>query len=828
MSKNFEPLSDPASIVQWGNYRITVLTNRCIRIEYNSEKKFVDQATISFINRKMPVVQFESIPTDEHLTIKTDTLTLIAKSKECQPNEENFQIFAEKFAWKFGTKPEKDLFGTIRTLDMVTGSCPLGPGLISRDGFTFYEDKSAYIFEDGSVQPNTSEIDCYFFGYDHDYKVCLHDFLQMSGKNPIISRYAYGIWWSRYWPYTSQEMINVADEFIKHNIPLSVYVIDMDWHCDGWTGYTWNKKLIPDPQNLLDELHKRGLQVTMNLHPAEGIQSHEMQYEKMAKRMGVTPPEPVKFCGSDPKFMTNYFDCVLHPLEEQGVDFWWIDWQQQNDEKVDPLITLNNWHFKDNGRKRRPLILSRWCGLGGQRYPIGFSGDTFVEWSSLQFQPYFTSTAANIGFNYWSHDIGGHYGGHETGELYLRWVQTGALFPILRMHSNRNIFHERLPWGYEKTIEELAIKAMQFHCKLTPLFYSLSFGDQIIKPMYYDYQESESAYNCPSQFLIGNDIIACPITNPIDKDLGHSFIAVWLPDDSLWFDYQTGRQYKGGWHMIYGNLSTIPLFVRAGGLVPLQDKKEATFEVFPCGETSFTVIDDDGGLTNGSDSFKTKVTTKMTEDAFEIKFEGEGNQKFIKDKKVIVKIRQTESEKVTFENCRAEKVTLENNTLTIILKSYKYPFTIKHNLVLSKYEKPLPQDIFNFIKPMDLEMWVKFHLYQDLEKNGFIASLEQQYLPPKLLMHLLYYTKDCGFYEYPDDTGVDASVIFSNCDDFEYNLVRVSDRYKVETVHDFVPKNGLIFRRSQEKAQKCKTFDILESRTDLTYGFGPFTFKVEF
>ena len=147
----------------------------------------------------------------------------------------------------------------------------------------------------------------------------------------------------------------------------------------------------------------------------------------MARFMGQRPGRAGSRCHfdlADPRFVEGYFEILHHPMEAQGVDFWWLDWQQGQRmvhskqpvaEVMDPLWWLNHLHFYDLGRDgtKRPFIFSRWGGLGNQRYPIGFSGDSCVTWASLEFQPYFTATASNVAFGWWSHDIGGHMRRHR-------------------------------------------------------------------------------------------------------------------------------------------------------------------------------------------------------------------------------------------------------------------------------------------------------------------------------------------------------------------------------------------------------------------------------
>ena len=241
------------------------------------------------------------------------------------------------------------------------------------------------------------------------------------------------------------------NRFVKEKIPITVATVDMDWHWvdiekkfgaeamkiydknnlmekvysvifPGWTGYSWNTELFPDPDGFLKFLHNKNLRVTMNLHPSAGCRFFEDAYNDFCKFMGrdSSTKESIRFDLSDDKFIEGYFNYLHRPHENKGVDFWWIDWQQGKNsdvEGLDPLSALNRYHYIDNNRNgRRGLILSRFSGAGAHRYPIGFSGDTFMTWASLNYQPYFTSTASNIGYTWWSHDIGGHREGFGDGD----------------------------------------------------------------------------------------------------------------------------------------------------------------------------------------------------------------------------------------------------------------------------------------------------------------------------------------------------------------------------------------------------------------------------
>ncbi len=158
--------------------------------------------------------------------------------------------------WRYGMRPRGNLGGTARTLDAVAGRTRLEAGLVSRSGWTVVDDSRSLLFDDsGWLTPRKdSQVDIYFFGYGHAFSDCIRDFTRVAGPVPLIPRYILGNWWSRYWAYTQGELQGLMEDFRRHEVPLSVCIVDMDWHItktgnesNGWTGYTWNRELFPDP-----------------------------------------------------------------------------------------------------------------------------------------------------------------------------------------------------------------------------------------------------------------------------------------------------------------------------------------------------------------------------------------------------------------------------------------------------------------------------------------------------------------------------------------------------------------------------------------------------
>lgn len=607
------PVANSSAVVKSGEVRFTILTSRMIRMEWSANKIFEDRASQVFINRNLSVPKFTIDDQSDLLVIKTDYLTLQYKKNSGKFTPDNlsitFMLNGNSVAWKPGMKDSLNLKGTTRTLDGTNGEkdVRLEDGLISKSGWSLVDDSNRLLFDGAKdwnwITPRNSGDyqDFYFFGYGHDYKQALYDYTLVAGKIPMPPKFAFGYWWSRYWTYSDSELRTLVNDIKSYDIPIDVLIIDMDWHDTwgitnfgtkrdpfgqsvGWTGYTWNKNLFPNPEKFLKWTDQQKLKTALNLHPASGIAPMEEKYNEFAKVYGfdTTGHNYIPFSIEDKKWTRTYFDVVLHPFEKMGIDFFWLDWQQWLENKKVKGLTntwwLNYTFFTEMEREgiKRPLLFHRWGGLGNHRYQIGFSGDTYITWQSLSFQPYFTSTAGNVGYGYWSHDIGGHMGGEPTSEMYLRWLQFGVFSPILRTHYTKDATLERRIWKYVDNFE-LMRDAIQLRYTLNPYIYTSSrkaydTGVSICRPMYYDYPEQEEAYNFKSQYMFGDDILVAPITEKVNELSGLAEKKIWLPDGD-WYELFTGTTLKGN-NIIDRKfaLNEIPVYVKAGSIIPMYSK----------------------------------------------------------------------------------------------------------------------------------------------------------------------------------------------------------------------------------------------------------------
>ena len=686
------PVANPAAVVVEGHARFTVLTPRLIRMEWSADGKFEDHASLVFLNRDLPVPVFTHSVATQHgakvLTVTTHEMKLTYRvdgGKGGRFNAENLgvalQVEGKEVVWHPGMAGAGNLMGTTRTLDGARGSKtkePIGEGLISRDGWVVVDDStrplfdsSDFRFKDGEKSPwpwvmergAGERQDFYFFGYGHDYKQALGDYVKVAGRIPLPPRFAFGSWWSRYWSYSDQELTDLVKGFHENDVPLDVLVIDMGWHPTfhqswwdrkmdqsghvlGWGGYTWDKDLFPDPKGFLDTVHEDGLKVTLNLHPAAGVQPWEERYPEMARAMNIDPgtKKYVPFEITDKKFATNYMDIMHHPLEKEGVDFWWLDWQQEPTTKIaglNPTWWLNYVHFTDQAREgKRPLLFHRWGGLGNHRYQIGFSGDTVSTWDSLAFQPGFTANAANVGYAYWSHDIGGHIPGAVSPELYTRWVQFGAFSPILRTHTTSNSEAERRIWAYPEPYSDILRDSFKLRYAMVPYIYTearktYDTGVAFDRPLYYDWPEAEEAYSMKNEYQFGDQMIVAPVTDPVDTATQLASEPIWLPKGE-WIEWPTGKHFAGPVKMARKfSMSQIPVYVAAGAIVPMAPPMRSTNEkpldplivtVFPAkgADASEYTLYEDAGDTRSYEqdqAARTTITAKEAEGDLMIRIE---------------------------------------------------------------------------------------------------------------------------------------------------------------------------------------------------------------
>ncbi len=742
-----KPKAQNAAEIYGETYRFTVLTSCMIRMEFDENGVFEDRATQCVLNREFPLPPFQVKKTGTELHIITEKLHLTYCGGVFSKNSLNVRVLGNvnnlMNVWYYG-EPIDDLGGTARTLDGKNGSCDLQSGIMSKNGFSILDDsKSLLLLENGWVAPRKNKgLDIYFFGYGREYKECLKDFYRLSGQTPMLPRYALGNWWSRYYKYTEKTYVELMDKFKEEEIPFSVAVLDMDWHLvdidpaigSGWTGYTWNRELFPDPSGFLKQLHDRNLKVTLNIHPADGIRCHEERYTDMVRELGegTEEGETVEFDITNPRFLEAYFKVLHEPLEEEGVDFWWIDWQSGSTTKIaglDPLWMLNHFHYLHNCRNgRRGLCFSRYAGPGSHRYPIGFSGDTVITWESLDFQPYFTATAANIGYTWWSHDIGGHMMGYMDHELAVRWIQFGVFSPINRLHSSSNPFMAKEPWNYPAEKAEIMKRYLQFRHMLVPYLFTMnelchSQGVPLVKPLYYEHSWEEAAYQYGNEYYFGTQLLVCPVTVPIEKSVLRARTQMWIPE-GIWFDLSTGRVYQGNRHMVlWRRLEEMPVFAKAGAIIPLskdwkedinQNPEELVVLIFPGSDGKFSLYEEFDGVGVWSDFMmfweKGTVIVRIRENRLKRKYQF-----------VFPCWKVTDEPEIRVNGCKiVPEMETDGNMVKLKISSNAEiaDITIDWKETPGMSVNDYRQEIFDFLREAQISFTQKEQIYSLIERYG--------------------------------------------------------------------------------------------------------------
>ncbi|MEY9936440.1 TIM-barrel domain-containing protein [Streptacidiphilus sp. MAP5-3] len=553
-------------------------------------------------------------------------------------------------------QPSPVLGGYRRGLDGQYGPAPLSPGVLSTNGWYLLDDSTTALFDPAhnTVSPRPSHggkpyQDGYFFGYGLDYQQALRDLRAVTGPDVMLPESAFGVWYSRYYPYTTSDYeTTLLPQFRANQTPIDNLVVDTDWKAPNqWDGWNWNTALFSDPQSFLDWAHGQGLTVAMNVHPS--ISTADPQYaeaQAIAKNKLQCSDGTCTFDWSDPDQLKAYF--ALHqPFEKQGVDEWWLDWCCDSSTASMPGITPDSWindqYTADgNARGQRGYAFSRLgssytaSGYSGSvalpsgpwadhRYTLQFTGDTGATWDMLAFEAEFTADeGAAIGQPYVSDDIGSFYTQHDPDDLYARWVQLGAFQPVLRLHSNHG---DRLPWNYGPAAQASAEKFLRLREALVPYTYSLAeqsvqTGLPMVRAMYLDYPGEPDAYQHPDQYLYGDDVLVAPVTTP-DDSTGHATTTVWFPPGSSWTDYFTGQTYAGGTTQnVTTGLDTMPVFLKAGAVMPQRTDyvddnaqkplDQVTLSIAAGGDGSFSLYEDAGqghGYQHGQ-SATTEITTR--------------------------------------------------------------------------------------------------------------------------------------------------------------------------------------------------------------------------
>jgi Glycosyl hydrolases family 31/Domain of unknown function (DUF5110)/Alpha-lytic protease prodomain len=504
-------------------------------------------------------------------------------------------------------------------------------GLLDRAGWRLLDDTQSAIWnKQGWVQPRApggDSEDGYLFVYGHDYLGALHTFSQLTGPAPLPDRNVFGVWYSDYTPYSSAYIEGpLYSDFEEYGVPLNTLSLDTDWKSPNpWDGWEWNSKLFPDPSAFLQWARARGIDVTLNIHSSIADDDPKLpEAERIARttlassNCGQGGSCKVWDWSSESQAYSNFE--LQQSFQDQGVAFWWLDWCCDASIVSMPGVTPDAWidHLYAQemiNRGERGFVLAR-IGASNNNpeaiYPAGpwddhtstiaFTGDAWGTWTTLAQEVALTPDEATIGEPYVSDDIGSFLGPPPGGnfdppDLYDRWVQFGTFQPILRLHSNNG---DRLPWEYPQPVSGITEDFLRLRETLLPYTYTLAAqanrnGVPMTQPLYLQYPDQPAAYSYPDEYLYGSDMLVAPVISPGTV----ADTTVWFPP-GRWVDYFTGATFTGPeTTTISEPLSRMPVFVRAGGIIPEElattnSDAQIDVKVFSGGAGTFRLYDDSG------------------------------------------------------------------------------------------------------------------------------------------------------------------------------------------------------------------------------------------
>jgi alpha-glucosidase (family GH31 glycosyl hydrolase) len=468
-------------VVRAGRAWFEVLTPTLIRMQYAQDEHFDTTPTLTTGVHVLPAVRdFSSRVAGGWLVIDTGQVTLRYRIGSGSFNVDNVQLSIRIAGRRVTVHPVAgssagNLGGWTRALDNQDGPVPLHDGVLSTAGWYVLDDTDTVLLTGGApgyaVRPARvgPYQDWYLFAYGHDYVQGLADLRALTGPAPLLPRSAFGVWFSRYYPYSESDYHTLLAQFRAYRVPIDTLSIDTDFKREdnpvgsaaaaivagapglpySWNGWEWDTTLFPDPQRFIDWAHSQGLSLAINIHPT--IDTRDPRYPAAAAQAGPLTPDsgectilqadPLGTCmtfdWTNARQLAAYF-ALQRPFAQQGIDLFWLDWCCDGPQPAVPGLTEDTWinsqyAAEQHARGSRWPAFSRIGGaftengadgpdndraetdsgdgaLAEHRYTIQFTGDTCATWQMLAFEAQLSAVEGNIGLPYVSDDIGSYNG----------------------------------------------------------------------------------------------------------------------------------------------------------------------------------------------------------------------------------------------------------------------------------------------------------------------------------------------------------------------------------------------------------------------------------
>ena len=616
--------ANPDCIYQGEKYRITILTERLVRLEYNEQGIFEDRPTEVVLNRNFESPKFSVKEDKKYIEIKTANFTLsYTKNKPFKGSmispSSNLKIepFNSDKVWYYN-HPEVRNYKAPNAL--LSNKKDYVKSLYSIDGFVSIDDSDSKVFlETGELlDRENKEIDIYIFVYLKDFLSCLKDYYKLTGSPTLIPRFALGNWWSKNECYNDVDLKDLITNFSNNDIPISVLLLDKYWHKTIQdkkkiinSGFTFNDELFKNPSQMINYLHTKGIRTGLSIDPSEGIYEIDDMYEKIKQYIEPNEIGVIPFNIYSSKFIDAYLKLIIHTLDNLGTDFYFLDFYDEK--RIDELYRLKHYQIYDMNRnyQRRPMCLSYNTNKVSHRYSCLYSGKNIVSWDTLKKIPSFNSNAFNNGISWWCHDIGGYYKGIEDSELYIRFVQLGVFSPIMKFGADTGKYYKREPWKWDIKTSSITKDYLRFRHKLIPYLYSEGYkytedSVPLIQPLYYKSPELYDDPICTDEYYFGGELFVSPIVKKKDPVMGRVIHKFFIPE-GIWYDITTGKKFPGGKKYVsFFRDQDYPVFARSGAIIPLTDidninkindtnpPSNLEVQIYPGRSNSYKLYEDDG------------------------------------------------------------------------------------------------------------------------------------------------------------------------------------------------------------------------------------------
>lgn len=458
---------------------------------------------------------------------------------------------------------------------------------------------------------------------------------KVTGEVPLMPSWAFGYIHCRERFHSQEELLSTARRFREEQIPIDLIVQDWQyWGRYGWNAMRFDEEHYPDPAKMVSDLHDMDMKLMISVWSKMDPNS---EVGRIAQERGHFIPNTtwIDFFDEDASsfYWSNFRDRLLKPY---GIDAWWQDaTEPENDDlegrkilkntvpgelyrNVYPVMvskTIFEGLAKDDP-ERRPMIFTRSGFSGVQRYgAVLWSGDVGNDWKTLRYQISSGLGFVATGLPWWTYDAGGffrpydQYSNEDYIERMIRWIQVGTFLPMMRVHGYMS---NTEPWQYGPEAQRIITEQIRLRYRLLPYIYSeasrvTTEGYTLMRPLIFDFPDDTDALKQDNEYMFGQSLLVCPVT-----EKGVSQWRVYLPEnEGGWYDFRTGKKYGNGWYEVPVTIEDIPVFAKAGSILPLGPVKQhaaeksdepLTINVYPGADACFNLFEDDGLSVDGSSS----------------------------------------------------------------------------------------------------------------------------------------------------------------------------------------------------------------------------------